>query len=164
MILWIVLKKVIGIIIWFTTSNSTVWKVNRNAFRYEIEQASCSRNDANISFLKKVDLFKPLLKEELILVVDALGVIKYKKGTVIIEEGEVGDTFDVTQRDVCHWSKSDGQLGDIATAGFFGEWAVRTKSKSAATITAKTSVTLYEMTKSDFDAVLAAVIEIVVIK
>ena len=124
------------------TSNSTVWEVNRNAYRYEIEQASRSRNDANISFLKKVDLFKPLLKEELILVADALEVIKYRKGTIIIEEGEVGDKFYVIQRGVCQWSKSDGQSGDIAAPGFFGERALRTKSKRAATIIAKTNVTL----------------------
>merc|ERR1719273_2285800 len=40
------------------TSDSIVWEVNRNVFRYEIEQSYRNRNDANISFLKKVDLFK----------------------------------------------------------------------------------------------------------
>eukprot|EP01084_Bolivina_argentea_P311328 538886_1 len=59
------------------TSDCKVWEVNRNAFRYEIEKASKLRNDANLNFLKKVDLFKPLLKEELQLISDALEVMKY---------------------------------------------------------------------------------------
>jgi len=143
------------------TSNAQVWEVNRNAFRYEIEQASRSRNDAAISFLKKVDLFKPLLKEELQLVSDALEVVKYKKGQIVIEEGEVGDKFYVIQKGVCQWSKSNGESGDITAPGFFGERALRTKAKRAASITAKTNVTLYEMTKTDFDALLGPVIEIV---
>lgn len=135
--------------------------MNRNAFRYEIEQSSRNRNDANISFLKKVDLFKPLLKEELTLVADALEVTKYKKGTVIIEEGEVGDKFYVIQRGVCRWSKSNGESGTIEAPGFFGERALRTKAKRAATITAATSVILYEMNKTEFDELLGPVIEIV---
>ena len=149
------------IFIFQATSNSKVWEVNRNAFRYEIEQASRSRNDANINFLKKVDLFKPLLKEELQLVADALEVAKYKKGSVIIEEGEKGDKFYVLQKGVCQWSKSNGESGDIPAPGFFGERALRMSVQRAATITAKTNVTLYEMTKTDFDALLGPVIEIV---
>eukprot|EP01084_Bolivina_argentea_P002326 4299_1 len=143
------------------TSTAAVWEVNRNAFRYEIEQASRSRNDANVNFLKRVDLFKPLLREELCLVADALEVTKHKKGSVIIAEGEVGDKFYIIQRGVCEWSKSDGQCGDISAPGFFGERALRTKAKRAATITAKTNVTLYEMTKGDFESLLGPVIEIV---
>jgi len=143
------------------TSNSQVWEVNRNAFRYEIEQASRSRNDANITFLMKVDLFKPLLKEELQLIAEALEVAKYKKGAVIIEEGEVGDKFYVIMKGMCQWKKSNGENGTIEAPGFFGERALRTKAKRAATIIAKTDVKLYEMTKTDFDALLGPVIEIV---
>ena len=138
-----------------------MWEVNRNVFRYEIEQSSRSRNDANAAFLQKVDLFKPLLKEELSLVADALEVVKYKKGTVIIEEGEVGDKFYVIQRGICQWTKSNGESGNIEAPGFFGERALRTKAKRAATITAKTNVTLYEMNKTEFDDLLGPVIEIV---
>merc|ERR1712154_574641 len=82
-------------------------------------------------------------------------------GQIVIEEGEVGDKFYVIQKGVCQWSKSNGESGDITAPGFFGERALRTKAKRAASITAKTNVTLYEMTKSDFDALLGPVIEIV---
>ena len=143
------------------TSLSKVWEVNRNAFRYEIEQASKQRNDANINFLKKVDLFKPLLKEELQLVADALEVKKYKQDSIIINEGEVGDKFYIIVKGICTWSKSNGEKGDLKAPSFFGERALRTKSKRAATITAKTKITLYEMTKTDFDQLLGPVIEIV---
>eukprot|EP01083_Nonionella_stella_P264950 898093_1 len=133
------------------TSTAAVWEVNRNAFR----------NHANVNFLKRMDLFKSLLREELYLVADALELTKHKKGSVIIAEGEVGDKFYIIQRGVCEWSKSDGQCGDISAPGFFGERALRTKAKRAATITAKTNVTLYEMTKGDFESLLGPVIEIV---
>jgi len=143
------------------TSDASVWEVNRNVFRYEIEQSYRNRNAANISFLKRVDLFKPLLTEELHLVADALEVTKYKKGTVIIEEGEVGDKFYVIQKGQCQWKKSNGESGTIEAPGFFGERALRTKAKRAATITAQSNVTLYEMNKTEFDELLGPVIEIV---
>ena len=86
-------------------------------------------------------------------------VAKYKKGTIIIEEGEVGDKFYVLQKGVCQWSKSNGESGDIPCPGIFGERALVFNEKRAATIIAKTNITLYEMTKNDFEALLGDVLK-----
>lgn len=138
-----------------------MWEVKRSVFRWEIQQASKQTNTDNVRFLKRVNLFKPLLSHEIQLVSDALEVQRYAKNTIVIKEGEIGDKFYVIRKGTCQWLKSNGENGEMQAGYFFGERALRTKDKRAATVTTVTKCTLLEMTKTDFELLLGPVIEIV---
>jgi len=144
------------------TSVSKVWEVSRSVLRYEIQQAYKAKNASTLKFLKRVELFKPLLNNELMLISDALETVQYKKGDVILKEGEDGDKFYIIKKGQVLWSKKNGESGDLNKPQFFGERALRTKDKRAATITVKSDFAiLYEMTSKDFNELLGPVIEIV---
>jgi len=143
------------------TADSQVWEVSRNVFRNTVAQTSREKSDANIEFLKQVDLFKPYLSNELLLIRDGLEENKYEKNTVIIKEGDEADKFYVIKDGIATWKKSNGESGDLESKSYFGERALRTKEKRAATVVAKTDLSLLEMKASDFEALLGPVIDIV---
>ncbi|ETO20727.1 protein kinase, partial [Reticulomyxa filosa] len=156
------------------TSDSEVWEVSRNAFRYEVAAAYKQKNVETINFLKKVELFsfvlnkkkkswnKPLLNSEITLAADALMEITFTTGQVVIKEGDEGDKFYIIKKGMCQWSKSNGEKGELSEGMFFGERALRTKEKRAATITALSSeLLLLAMTAKDFEGLLGPVIEII---
>ena len=98
-----------------------------------------------MDFLKTVDLFKLLLSRGGVM---AANHEQDKKGTV-------------------RWSKSGGkgehQRGQLAQGQFFGEHALRTKEKRAATISIDTNkeVVLLSMTGRSFEELLGPVLEMV---
>jgi len=143
------------------TADSRVWEVSRNVFRNTVAETSREKSDANIEFMKQVDLFKPYLSNELLLIRDGLEENKYDKGTIIIKEGDDADKFYVIKEGIATWKKSNGETGDLEPKSYFGERALRTKEKRAATVIAKTELVLLEMKAADFEALLGPVIDIV---
>ena len=141
--------------------DSEVYEVHRNEFRYEVANTYKAINKTNIDFLKKVELFRPLNNEELGLINDSLEEMTFEKGSIIVREGESGDKFYVIKHGQCKWTKSNKEEGILTESMFFGERALRTKEKRAATVEAHTKVTLLGMTSKDFITLLGPVIEII---
>jgi len=143
------------------TTDSKAWEVSRNVFRNTVAQTSREKSDANIEFMKQVDLFKPYLSNELLLICDGLEENKYNKGSIIIKEGDDAEKFYIIKEGSATWKKSNGESGDLEPKSYFGERALRTKEKRAATVIAKTDLILLEMKATDFEALLGPVIDIV---
>ncbi|ETO18639.1 protein kinase [Reticulomyxa filosa] len=84
-----------------------------------------------------------------------------KNGEAVIKEGDEGDKFYIIKKGTCQWSKSNGEKGELTEGMFFGERALRTKERRAATIAATSELLLLAMTAKDFEALLGPVVEII---
>jgi len=150
-------------------AENKLWEITRQKFRYALTKSHRNRHKQGVDFLKTVDLFKPLLSAELSHLNDALEAETYrnKKGTVIFKEGEAGNKFYVIKKGTVRWSKGKGdgaaQKGQLQQGQYFGERALRTKEKRAATISIDTNkeVVLLSMTGRNFEELLGPVLNMV---
>jgi CRP/FNR family transcriptional regulator, cyclic AMP receptor protein len=117
-------------------------------------------------FLKSVDLLQDLTREELDLVWATLRRIDVPKGTVIMREGEVGDTMylfaegevEVTQKLTLKTGRQEFSQAEksmvrlrAASVSFFGDMALFEREPRSATITASEGCLLYEISRDDFE-------------
>jgi monovalent cation:H+ antiporter, CPA1 family len=111
--------------------------------------------------LGKVPFLRSLPADEFERIVELLRARTFLADDVIVREGDVGDSMFLIGRGVVRVSVGGGGTGivPIATllAGeFFGEMAVLSANPRSATVTAVTHCTLYELTRSDLEAVALA--------
>lgn len=116
-------------------------------------------------FLKKVNILSDLTPAELELVWSIVKRIEVPAGTVILKEGEMGDSMYFFARGVAHVTKNLtlklGRSGfgnveksmnklDSAYVSFFGDMAMLEDEPRSASITAATDCLLYEIKRADF--------------
>jgi Na+:H+ antiporter len=110
--------------------------------------------------LKKVPFFADTPSEEFTTVAQKLRRRTAPAGEVIVRQEESGESLFLVARGVVRVSRKDGGLSrDLATlmAGdFFGEMALLHGTPRTATCQAVTPCALYELKRSDLDAVRAA--------
>ena len=108
--------------------------------------------------LREIDLFRPLSEEELRTVAARCRPLHYAAGERIIEEGAAGDSFFVVDRGEVEVSKDLGgaprALARLMEGQFFGEMALLTGEKRAATVVAATDVDLFTLDKTGFHEVI----------
>ena len=143
------------------SSNSSVWVITRNEFRYEIINQSRSRTNNTVKFLQTIDLFKPLLKKELLILADSLEIEIIKGKEIIFKKGDVGDKFYIIQEGKVQWQKSKTEMGTLKEGQYFGERALRTKEKRAATIATLTNCKFLSMSGDHFLDLLGPVLELI---
>jgi len=123
------------------------------------------KRQQGIAFLKTVSLFQPLLANELGQLHEALEEERYvnQLDHVIFKEGDEGDKFYVIKQGSVKWAKKSGESGTLKAGQFFGERALRTLEKRAATITVadKGEVILLSMEGKHFEALLGPVLEVI---
>eukprot|EP01083_Nonionella_stella_P268023 905708_1 len=151
-----------------SSNNETnkLWEISRKHFRYALTQQHRRKHKQGIAFLRTVDLFKPLLRQELTYLNDALEEIHYvnKKDYKIFCEGDQGDKFYIIKKGKIKWSKNKGlENGYLSETQFFGERALRTKDVRAATISIATNneTILLSMGGHEFEQLLGPVINII---
>jgi CRP-like cAMP-binding protein len=115
----------------------------------------------------RVPLFQRLGAEVLAQIRDAARLREVPPDTVIVTEGDAGASLfiivagllSVTQKGAGREARHIAQLvpGDV-----FGEMSLLTGSPRSATVTTSTSVTVLEISKADFEPILAAHPEVVV--
>ena len=110
--------------------------------------------------LKKVPFFQSTPEEEYAAVAQMLRRRTAPAGEVIVRQGGSGDSLFLVARGVIRVTREDGGLSrDLATlmAGdFFGEMALLHGTTRTATCRAVTPCALYELKRSDLDAVREA--------
>jgi len=78
----------------------------------------------------------------------------YKKGEVIINEGDLGDYYYIIQKGKASVKRGDNIIDFITVGDGFGEEALIRDKKRNATITALEDVTLFALNKDDFNELL----------
>eukprot|EP00448_Togula_jolla_P011288 CAMPEP_0170596858 /NCGR_PEP_ID=MMETSP0224-20130122/15366_1 /TAXON_ID=285029 /ORGANISM="Togula jolla, Strain CCCM 725" /LENGTH=799 /DNA_ID=CAMNT_0010921227 /DNA_START=71 /DNA_END=2470 /DNA_ORIENTATION=+ len=108
-----------------------------------------------VVFLAKVPLFKLLPKDEHPLLAAATTHVEFKKGEVIIRQGDPGKEFFVIQQGECSVTVStDGgppnKVATLKAGDYFGENALLRDEPRSATITADTQLVTFKITRDKF--------------
>jgi len=110
--------------------------------------------DVKVEALKRAPLFEGLSKKELRELARATEDLKIEAGTVMCREGSLGREFFVIVDGVAEVTKNGKRLATRQSGEFFGEIALITTTKRTATVTAKTPIRCFILTRGDFRRVL----------
>jgi CRP-like cAMP-binding protein len=106
--------------------------------------------DTKVQALKRAPLFEGLSRKELVLLARVTEDLEVPAGKVLCREGETGQEFFVIvegKTDVTSKGKRVATRGD---GDFVGEIALLEDTKRTATVTAKTPLRLFVLTRRDF--------------
>lgn len=106
--------------------------------------------DTKVQALKRAPLFEGLSRKELVLLAQVTEDLEVPAGKVLCSEGETGQEFFVIvegKTDVTSKGKRVATRGD---GDFVGEIALLEDTKRTATVTAKTPLRLFVLTRQDF--------------
>jgi len=110
--------------------------------------------DVKVEALKRAPLFEGLSKKELRELARVTEDLKIEAGTVICREGSLGREFFVIVDGVAEVTKNGKRLATRQSGEFFGEIALITTTRRTATVTAKTPIRCFILTRGDFRRVL----------
>ncbi|HET7293536.1 MAG TPA: mechanosensitive ion channel family protein [Vicinamibacteria bacterium] len=135
----------------------------RTVYMHQVETGAAAqeRDESRLErALRAIDLFRPLSDEELRLAAARFRHLHYAQGERIIEEGAPGDSFFVIDRGEVEVGKSfsgvSRPLARLMEGQFFGEMALLTGARRAATVTASTDVDVFTIDKDGFQHVIAS--------
>lgn len=106
--------------------------------------------DTKVQALKRAPLFEGLSRKELVLLAQVTEDLEVPAGKVLCSEGETGQEFFVIvegKTDVTSKGKRVATRGD---GDFVGEIALLEDTKRTATVTARTPLRLFVLTRQDF--------------
>ncbi|PKL91350.1 MAG: hypothetical protein CVV21_09050 [Candidatus Goldiibacteriota bacterium HGW-Goldbacteria-1] len=110
--------------------------------------------------LKKVDFFYSLNFAQLDELIKAMKKQKFRKGEVVIQQGETGDAFYMISVGSVsiHIKKgmSEKKVAGLAEGDFFGETALVTDAPRNATVIAEAPTELFVLHKNSFKKILLA--------
>jgi len=110
--------------------------------------------------LKKIPLFQSLKEEELISLSESLQPVEVAEKNIIICEGEVGDCLYIIRSGKVKVIAELGEhkeeiiLSYLGAGDYFGEMAIITGDPRSATVQAEENTSLWQLDKTDFDALL----------
>jgi hypothetical protein len=104
-------------------------------------------------------LFAALSVDEMVAVIAGLHLLTFKRGDVIIRQGEPGTSlYMLTSGKVRAFVKKDGKnvpVADLSEGAFFGEGSILTGKPRSATVAALTSCELLELDRPTLDDITA---------
>jgi len=141
-----------------TSDEMHVFVMERSTFQYILHQNNKSTDDSDLEFLRGIKLLQPLLCQELILLQEALQVVKYEGSIEIFKQGDKPDKFYIVKEGVCKGNVAGSDKSEsfvLPTSHFFGEIALLNDEPRKATImTGEEGCTLLELSREDFGGLL----------
>jgi len=135
---------------------SMVWYITREVYRKVLVVFNKKQSDQNLTFLKNVALFQPLLQKEINVISKALYENCFSAGEVIFKQGEAGNRFYIVKT-----GEVDGVVtGEkpetfrLTRGDFFGERALLKNEPRAATMTALSQVVCLVLSRQDFQILM----------
>lgn len=142
-----------------TSDNCALWRIDQLTFRSILASDSINNDNETRELLRKVPFLEHLDSEALMRFAEALTTVTYEPGEVIIRKGDEGKVFYVIKSGQV--KVTDIEVGQsvydehsCGPGGYFGERALVTKEKRVANVTAMDKVTLFCLSKDDFNKVL----------
>lgn len=139
-----------------------LWSIDRRAFRGITGQYKLRETETQLQFLRKVkigekilgDVLKPSEMDAMAL---ATQIDTFRKGDVIVREGEKGDVFYLIESgsvDVFKKDAGDKPIATLKSGQFFGERALLTEDVRQATCIATEDVKCLFLMRQDFNLML----------
>jgi cAMP-dependent protein kinase regulator len=138
---------------------STLWALDRVTFRRILMDSAFQRRRLYEGFLEEVPLLSSLTPYERSKIADALETKKYPPGTVIIQEGDVGESFYILESGDAEVFKRgvDQPVKRYNKGDYFGELALLNDAPRAASVVSKSEVKLATLGKHGFQRLLGPV-------
>ncbi|KAF2832366.1 camp-dependent protein kinase-like protein regulatory subunit [Ophiobolus disseminans] len=138
---------------------STLWALDRVTFRRILMDSAFQRRRLYEGFLEEVPLLSSLTPYERSKIADALETKKYPPGTVIIQEGDVGESFYILESGDAEVFKRgvDQPVKRYIKGDYFGELALLNDAPRAASVISKSEVKLATLGKHGFQRLLGPV-------
>ena len=114
------------------------------------DHARADEVNLKLDILKKIPIFRYLTYQELVKVLNSTYVTPYKKGDVIIREGDSGEELFIVLSGTVQVTSRGEQLAELAAGGHFGEMALVDHSPRSATVEAKSNARMLVMQRSGF--------------
>jgi len=147
------------------TQHSRVRERNKNIFAQPIDMSNdytapiFAKTEASIQFIDNslADnfIFASLSDEERKSLIDAMILETVEKGTVIIQQGGIGDFFYVVEEGQVSFSVDRNHVGSCSRGGAFGELSLLYNCPRAATCIANTDCHLWKVDQKTFRHMLA---------
>lgn len=119
------------------TSTCRVWVLDREIFQHVMIRSAMKEQEEYFRFLKNVPILKKANDDKLKHVANLLKKEFFTMNTKIVTEGDIGDKFYLIRAGSVTISKISGGIITTFTKGqFFGERALITEEKRAATVVA----------------------------
>jgi CRP-like cAMP-binding protein len=139
-----------------------LWSIDRRAFRGITGQHKLKEAERHLQFLRKVKIGEKILGDVLNPSdIDAMALAlqkdTFRKGDVIVREGERGDVFYLIESgsvDVFKKDKGDKAIATLESGQFFGEKALLTEDVRQATCVATSDVKCLFLMRQDFNLML----------
>jgi cAMP-dependent protein kinase regulator len=137
----------------------TLWAVDRTTFRRILMESTFARRRMYEGFLGEVPLLSSLTAWERSKIADALETVKFPTGTVIIREGEAGNSFYLLEEGEAKAYKAGNAIPVMKykKGDFFGELALLNDAPRAASVVAKSDVKVATLDKPAFQRLLGPV-------
>lgn len=110
--------------------------------------------NVKVEALKRAPLFEGLSKKELNALARVTDELSVDAGTVLCREGRLGLEFFVVVEGEAEVTKRGKRIATRGSGDFFGEIALITTTTRTATVTAKTPLRFFVLTRPDFRLVL----------
>lgn len=142
------------------TKASTLWKIDRYAFRRVARNIGKNKLAKYTGFLNKVELLAPLTSFERSKVAEAIDEVAFKAGSVIFKEGDEGNAMYIVAAGKVKVTKQDEEkqetvvVDEIKSGDYFGERALLTNEPRAATVTAEVPVVCLKLDATAFHILL----------
>lgn len=105
---------------------------------------------AEITLLKHIFLFETLTEQEILRLMRLMYRVRRPAGAIVVHEGAEGDELFIVVEGEVEVTLRGAHLTTIGAGGHFGELAVIDNEVRAASVTAKTDVTLLTIRRKDF--------------
>jgi len=144
------------------SSEAVCYSLDRDTFNNIVKTAAIKRREKYDNFLMKIELLSDLEVYERAKIADCLQTETYKKGEMIIKEGEDGNKFYFLQEGTAEALKKengvDKKVFDYKENDYFGELALLHDDKRKASIMATSDqATVAVMNKDTFKRILGPI-------
>ncbi|TXK81460.1 Npt1/Npt2 family nucleotide transporter [Paenibacillus sp. N3.4] len=112
--------------------------------------AELSAQIERVQLLRNVSLFQGLTRKDLSIIALKLHQVNRDKGSIIIQEGDQGDSLMIIDEGQAGIYRNDQLLVELKRGDCFGEMAILTQGLRTATIRAETDIRLWQLDSSDF--------------
>eukprot|EP01104_Vermistella_antarctica_P010458 TRINITY_DN279_c1_g1_i2.p1 TRINITY_DN279_c1_g1~~TRINITY_DN279_c1_g1_i2.p1 ORF type:complete len:396 (+),score=86.76 TRINITY_DN279_c1_g1_i2:127-1314(+) len=141
------------------STDCSLWAIDRGTYRRVLMNCTIRTRDQYKQFLDKVTILAPLDPYERLTVADALESVNFKKGEVIVRQGDIGDIFYIIVEGEVQVTQQapDGTVGVVGvlqSSDYFGEIALLTHRPRAATVTALCDLKCVQLHRERFQRVL----------
>ena len=147
-------------------TDGILWRLDRETFRHLVIQSTADKRKRLEEALEGVPLLANLSKQERAQVADAMETKHFDANSLILRQGEIGETVYFVIKGQCiatqhHPTRGDVEVGRIHTGGYFGERSLLTNEARAATVRADSDgCEVGVMDRSGFERLLGNVKDI----